>query len=112
MSKMSRHMLPRQLAALVALIVLSSTAIPTPSHAQQPLAEPSKEYARTNATPLEIAGDLLIVRPTYLAATMVGAGFFTISLPFTAWGDNMEHAAEAFVRRPARYTFTYPLGTF
>lgn len=100
-----------RLTGIVAMVALVLSALPSTSEARM-LEEPDPEYARTEATPIGIIGDLLIARPAGIAMTFVGAGFFTISLPFTAWGGNMEIAAEEFVRRPARYTFKYPLGTW
>jgi hypothetical protein len=101
----------RQGVAWVAMGVLVLSVFASPS-AARPVAEPSKEYARTDATPTEIVGDLFIARPAYLALTVLGAGMFAVSLPFTALGHKMDHAAQEMVIRPARYTFTYPLGTF
>jgi len=54
--------------------------------------------------------DGLIVRPLSLAGTVVGAGLFVVTLPFSALGGNVDEAGEALVKEPARATFGPCLG--
>jgi hypothetical protein len=59
-----------------------------------------------------IAADVLVVRPVSLAATIIGTAIFVVSLPIAVVSGSTERAAEALVARPARATFTLPLGDF
>lgn len=54
--------------------------------------------------------DAVVLRPLGLAATVLGAGVFVISLPFTLPSGSVGDAAEELVAKPARYTFQRPLG--
>lgn len=54
--------------------------------------------------------DLVFARPFGIAATVLGAGFFVISLPFSALGGNAGMAYQNMVVAPAKFTFKRPLG--
>ena len=58
----------------------------------------------------EMAGDAVVARPLLLATTILGAGVFLISLPFSALGGNVGEAGEALVTGPAKATFKRCLG--
>ena len=62
------------------------------------------------ADDVEIATDALVVRPACLVATVVGSALFLVSLPFAALSKSVKKSAHTFVVRPARATFTRPLG--
>ncbi len=64
------------------------------------------------ASATEIVGDLFLVRPVWFAFTVLGTGAFIITSPFTLIGNNIGHAAEVFVVKPAKKTFSYPLGAY
>lgn len=74
------------------------------------LAKPNVQYSDPSAS--EIIVDLVVVRPTNLAATIVGTGFFIVTLPFTVLGRNAGHAGRVLVVNPAKYTFARPLGDY
>jgi len=57
-------------------------------------------------------GDLVVMRPLGIAATVVGSVFYVLSLPFSLAGGNEEEARQKLVKDPAGYTFTRPLGDF
>src|SRR6478752_5054313 len=59
---------------------------------------------------LKVAADTLVVRPVCLVATAVGTGLFVISLPIAALSRSVKKTAHVLVVRPARATFTRPLG--
>lgn len=59
---------------------------------------------------LKVAADTLVVRPVCLVATVVGSGLFIVSLPIAAISRSVKKTAHALVLRPARATFTRPLG--
>lgn len=55
--------------------------------------------------------DTVVVRPGAIVLTALGAAAFVGTLPFTCWsGERIDKAAETLVIKPARYTFTRPLG--
>ncbi|MNR49526.1 hypothetical protein D3C85_1689130 [compost metagenome] len=57
-----------------------------------------------------MVGDVLIARPLLIGATVIGAGLFIISLPFSALGGNVGEAAEELVVVPGREAFVRCLG--
>ena len=61
-------------------------------------------------SPLAMTGDLIIVRPLALAATVLGAAIFLVSLPFSLLGGNAGEAGETLVLGPAETTFVRCLG--
>ena len=56
--------------------------------------------------------DVVIARPAGFAATVVGSAFFVLALPFALASKSVDKAAESLVVKPARVTFTRPLGDF
>jgi hypothetical protein len=63
-----------------------------------------------NDDDLKVAADALVVRPVCFVATAVGTGLFVISLPIAAISRSIKKTAHVLVVRPARATFTRPLG--
>ena len=59
---------------------------------------------------MKVIADTIIVRPMCLVATVVGSAFFVISLPFAATSRSIKQSAHVLVVKPARATFTRPLG--
>jgi hypothetical protein len=59
---------------------------------------------------LKVAADTLVVRPVCLIATAVGTSLFIVSLPIAAISRSVKRTARVLVVRPARATFTRPLG--
>ena len=57
-------------------------------------------------------GDLVVMRPLGIAATVVGSVFYVLSLPFSLAGGNEPEARQKLVNDPAGYTFKRPLGDF
>ena len=62
--------------------------------------------------PGEIAmiADTIIARPVLLASTVVGAGLFVVTLPFSLLGGNAGEAGEVLVMNPGKNTFVRCLG--
>jgi hypothetical protein len=54
--------------------------------------------------------DAAVARPLGLGATVVGTALWIVTLPFSALGGNMDEAATQLIVKPARFTFTRPLG--
>lgn len=67
-------------------------------------------YQIQNPPAYAMIGDLLVARPFLIAATVVGAGLFVVSLPFTAAGGNMGAAGKALVVDPGKAAFVRCLG--
>ncbi|ABA77087.1 MULTISPECIES: hypothetical protein [Pseudomonas] len=67
-------------------------------------------YAIQNPPAYAMLGDLLIARPLLVVATVIGAGAFVVSLPFTALGGGIGDAGEALVVAPAKAAFVRCLG--
>ena len=59
-----------------------------------------------------MAADAIVVRPLGIVATVLGFGLFVVSVPFSALGGNAGEAWDTLVVRPAKFTFTRPLGEF
>lgn len=62
------------------------------------------------ASPESMIIDGLLVRPLGLAATVVGAAAWVVTLPFSLLGHNAKEAGQVMVVDPAAFTFTRPLG--
>ncbi len=60
----------------------------------------------------DMAADLLIVRPLGIVGTVIGAGLFVVSLPFTLPTGSTGDAAREMIGEPFEYTFNRPLGDF
>ena len=59
---------------------------------------------------VDMAADALVVRPACFVATILGSAVFVISLPIALTSHSVHRSAHMFVVRPARATFTRPLG--
>ncbi len=66
--------------------------------------------AEESAGPLETAADALVVRPACLVATVLGSAIFVVALPAAAISKSIKPAADSLVVKPAKATFTRPLG--
>jgi len=73
----------------------------TPAFADDSTEKPSAE---------EMLFDVLLVRPLGLMTTIVGTGFFTVSLPFSLMGGNTVDVFGELVAGPAAFTFSRPVG--
>ncbi|WP_312999698.1 multidrug transporter [Pseudomonas sp.] len=67
-------------------------------------------YTIQNPPAYAMLGDLLIARPLLVVATVIGAGAFVVSLPFTALGGGVGDAGQALVVDPAKAAFMRCLG--
>jgi hypothetical protein len=61
---------------------------------------------------IKMAGDILVVRPLGIIATVGGSALFIVALPFSALGGNTHEVFQQLVVKPAKYTFTRPVGDF
>jgi hypothetical protein len=66
--------------------------------------------AANQGDPLDVIADVVVVRPFCLVATVIGSAFFVASLPIAAISGSVKKTAHTLVVKPARATFTRPLG--
>ena len=59
---------------------------------------------------MEMTADALVVRPACLVATVVGSAVFVVALPAAAISKSVKKTADTLVVKPAKATFTRPLG--
>jgi hypothetical protein len=64
----------------------------------------------SDITAASMIGDLFVLRPLGLVATILGTAFFLVTLPITAGVGNTEVAGERLVKDPGKFTFNRPLG--
>ncbi len=62
--------------------------------------------------PLEVVGDLAIVRPGCFVATVIGSAVFIVALPIAMTSGSVKETADTLVVQPAQATFTRPIGDF
>ncbi|WP_375741034.1 multidrug transporter [Pseudomonas boanensis] len=95
-----------------AVLALTTGLLALPAHAEVVQENVSGDPMYTANAPAgyRMVGDILIARPMLLAATVIGTGFFIISLPFSALGGNVGEAAQELVVVPAKETFVRCLG--
>jgi hypothetical protein len=93
----------RTLGMLIVAILVITTVTPSALAAIQ---DPRSEVSGAG-----MAFDLVILRPLGIVTTVIGCGFFVISLPFTVWTEErISQSGSSFVGEPASYTFVRPLG--
>ena len=66
--------------------------------------------AAEETNPLEATADILLVRPACLVATVVGSAAFVVALPAALLSKSVKKTANALVVKPAKATFTRPVG--
>ncbi|MEO4046857.1 multidrug transporter [Pseudomonas sp. CAU 1711] len=96
-----------------AVLALTTGLLALPAQAQEVVQQNvSGDPTYTVNTPkgYAMAGDLIIARPLLIAGTVIGAGMFLISLPFTAAGGNVKEAGQALVVEPGMAAFVRCLG--
>lgn len=99
----------RTTAAVLALTT-GLLALPAQADVAQQNTSGDPTYALEAPKGYAMAGDLIIARPLLIAGTVIGAGLFLISLPFTALGGNVKEAGEALVVEPGMAAFVRCLG--
>ncbi len=66
--------------------------------------------AAEESDPLEVTADVLVVRPACLVATVVGSAAFVVALPAALLSNSVKKTANTLVVKPAKATFTRPVG--
>jgi hypothetical protein len=99
----------RSTAAALALTT-GLLALPAYADVAQQNSSGDPMYTTEYPAAFSMVGDLLIARPLLIAATVIGAGVFVVSLPFTAAGGNISEAGKALVVEPGEAAFVRCLG--
>lgn len=99
-----------KIRAAVALAFIFSVLVGGLPHAVHAADGYEREVRQRSAGAMAV--DAIAVRPLGIIATVVGAGIFVVSLPFSALGGNVGQAADTLVVAPAKFTFTRPLGEY
>ncbi|MCG8908695.1 multidrug transporter [Pseudomonas nitroreducens] len=99
----------RTTATAMALVCAFSVL---PAVAQDAVSNVSGDPTYTVEAPPAYAmmGDLIFARPLLIAATVVGAAAFVVTLPFSAAGGNIGEAGKALVVEPGKAAFVRCLG--
>ena len=92
----------------VVVSVLASTMLFAAMAA--PITAQAAESNLDRAGEMEMIGDAIFARPLLLASTVVGAGLYVVTLPFSLLGGNPGEAAEVLVMNPGKNTFVRCLG--
>lgn len=95
-----------QVAALIAATVIAS-ATATTAQADQ---YSDRIFGEDHVSGGAILLDAAIARPLLLTGTVVGAGLFVVSAPFSLAGGNVGTAWGALVKAPAEQAFLRCLG--
>jgi hypothetical protein len=74
------------------------------------LAQTPRTHAIEDGTPEAIAADVVLVRPLCFVTTIIGSALFIVALPVCAISKSTAQTGRALVVRPARATFTRPIG--
>lgn len=90
--------MPSRIAAWVLMIIVAS---------------PSRTWAVDDRSNYEaVVADVVLARPCWLVATVVGTALFVATLPVSALSRSVDKTARTLVVKPAHATFTRPLGDF
>ena len=87
--------------------VLASTLMLT---AMAPLPAVAASSAQDRPGEIAMIADTLIARPVLFASTVVGAGLWLVTAPFSLLGGNIGEAGEVLVLNPGKSTFIRCLG--
>jgi hypothetical protein len=111
MKTRARARIGAAVVAMLAFLLPIGARAQTPPEATLQTQEPIEPKG---LNPAVGAFDVLVVRPLAATALPVGVAFFVPAALLAAPGgrDSVGQALEFFVKAPARYVFTRPLGEF
>ncbi|MCY1200183.1 hypothetical protein D9M71_169070 [compost metagenome] len=101
---------PLRTTAAVLALTTGLLALPANAEVVQENTSGDPMYSVNAPSGYSMAGDILIARPLLIGATVIGAGLFIVSLPFSALGGNVGEAANALVVEPGKEAFVRCLG--
>lgn len=96
--------------AVVLALTSGLLALPAQAEVAQQNVSGDPMYTLEAPKAYAMVGDALIARPLLIAATILGAGVFIVTLPFSAAGGNIGEAGQALVVEPGREAFVRCLG--
>ena len=96
--------------AVIFALIASMLAMPVMAEMAQQHASGDPIYTANAPKGYSMIGDLLIARPLLIAATVVGAAVFVVTLPFSALGGNIAEAAQSLIQEPGQAAFQRCLG--
>ncbi len=96
--------------AVVLALTTGLLALPVQAEMAQQNASGDPLYTANAPDAFSMVGDLVIARPLLIAATVIGAGVFVVSLPFSAMGGGIGAAGRALVVEPGKAAFVRCLG--
>jgi hypothetical protein len=100
-------------ALCIAGVSASTLAQTVPNQDNSSGEKESKQYepnmSHENGS-VAVAADAIFARPMCFAATVIGSALFVVCLPVAAISHSVKHTAHVLVVKPARATFTRPLG--
>jgi len=91
------------IAAIASLLAI-------PAQAQQTAADNDARYEVDAPPAFSMVADLVVARPLLIAGTVIGAGLFVVTLPFTAPVGAAKKTGKALVAEPGRAAFVRCLG--
>lgn len=92
---------------VIGLIIAALLVLPVASPA---LAEnPSVKNIEPSAE--SMTADVALLRPVGFIGQVIGGIVWVVSLPFSGLGDNFNQATQELVVKPAKFTWTRPLGS-
>lgn len=78
--------------------------------AMAPITAQAAESKLDRPGEMAMIGDAIFARPLLLASTVVGAGLYVVTLPFSLLGGNPGEAGDVLVVTPGKNTFVRCLG--
>ncbi|WP_339523495.1 multidrug transporter [Pseudomonas sp. EA_35y_Pfl2_R111] len=95
-----------------AALALTTGLLALPAYADVAQQNTSGDTLYTVEAPkaFSMVADLVIARPLLIAATVIGAGAFVVTLPFSAAGGNIGEAGKSLVVEPGMAAFVRCLG--
>ncbi|QEY60155.1 multidrug transporter [Pseudomonas sp. C27(2019)] len=91
-----------------AILALCMSVMSMPASAANVSGNP--EYQVDAPPAYSMVADVVIARPLLIAATVIGAGLFVVTLPFTLLGGGVDRAGQALVVEPGKAAFVRCLG--
>lgn len=96
--------------SIAALLVLSMSLMSVTVSAANTNSSGNPVYEVEAPPAYSMVADAVIARPLLIAATVIGAGLFVVTLPFTALGGGVDRAGQALVVEPGKAAFVRCLG--
>lgn len=95
---------------IAAMLALSMSFMSVPAFAGGSNVSGNPEYEVSAPPAYAMVADAVIARPLLIAGTIIGAGIFVVTLPFTALGGGVDRAGQALVVEPGKAAFVRCLG--